>query len=141
MVVKVTVDISDALADLRRIGKGLNNLTPLVRELGLYMERETKQNITKGTTFDGQPFAPLAQSTLRRKRSGRILQETGTMVNSISSKARGNRAVVGPDGVKYAVYHQFGTSKMPARPFVGVAARHEPGLKKITDRYIQDLIS
>ena len=96
---------------------------------------------------DGVKWAPLAESTLKRRRGGgaggvEILRDTSVLLNSISpgqisggannlsySKPNGdggaeqvfhhleNGVVVGTN-VTYGVYHQNGTKHMPARPFL-----------------------
>ena len=45
------------------------------------------------------------------------LIDTGAMLNSVSVKPLTDGAEVGPR-VEYAVYHEYGTVKMPARPFM-----------------------
>lgn len=137
-MITIDVDISDASSGLAKIIAGLSNMSPLLTECGAYMERETKLNIAKGQTYQGAAFAPLATSTLQQKRSGRILQETGAMVSSITSRVSSNEVQVGPS-IGYAIFHQFGTSKMPARPFVGIANRHHPKLQTIAKDYVKRL--
>lgn len=83
---------------------------------------------------DGTPWAPLRPSTLEGRRKGRgsrgsvqPLRDTGTMFQSLTSGgARGSvrkvssiEVVVGTK-IPYAVYHQFGTRRMPARKHVVV---------------------
>ena len=71
----------------------------------------------------------LAQSTIDRKGFERPLFETGALRDSITHNvdANGKEAAVGTD-LDYAKYLEFGTSKMPARPFLGgalIAKEHE----------------
>lgn len=47
--------------------------------------------------------------------------DTGNLVNSIQTDVQGLRAEVGT-AVEYALYLEYGTSKMAARPFLGPAA-------------------
>lgn len=73
-------------------------------------------------------WAELAESTEAEKaRLGypteAPLLRTGDMRDNISHEVRGLEAVIGsPD--ERAVYHEFGTSKMPPRPIFGPAAIH-----------------
>lgn len=84
---------------------------------------------------EGPGWAPLSPVTIAKRRKGtaqgaglaeiRILQDTGTLRASVT-------APMHPQGIrkkttwtlevgtrtKYAKYHQYGTSKMPARPFL-----------------------
>ncbi len=72
-------------------------------------------------------WAELADSTLQEKeRLGysppdNPLLRTGDMRASIKSEVKGLEAVIGSTDPK-SVYHEFGTSKMPMRPFIGPAA-------------------
>lgn len=78
----------------------------------------------------GEPWAPLAESTIRRRRKGRgrgrggggvrILQDTGTLRRSIGMYATHEYVEVGA-GQPYGKHHQFGGRRLPARPFVGWA--------------------
>lgn len=43
--------------------------------------------------------------------------DTGALRDSIVAEGRGNDESVVRDGVSYGVYNEFGTYKMPARPF------------------------
>lgn len=64
------------------------------------------------------PWAPLAPSTIRRKGHDKILYDTGRLRDSISiGEVTPSSATVGTDA-PYAPYHQFGTKKMVARPFI-----------------------
>ena len=47
-----------------------------------------------------------------------ILRATGTMLDSAYIYTRGNEFIV--KSTSYGAYNQFGTSKMPARPWMGV---------------------
>jgi HK97 gp10 family phage protein len=77
-------------------------------------------------------WAPLAPETIARKATGDSpLLETGALRDSITHNvdSNGKEAAVGTD-LDYAKYLEFGTSKMPARPFLGgalIAKEHEIG--------------
>jgi len=71
-------------------------------------------------------WAPLAAATEAQKArmgfpSDAPLLASGAMRDNISTEMSGNEAVIGsPDD--RAVYHEFGTSKMPPRPVFGPVA-------------------
>lgn len=81
-----------------------------------------------GTYEFGWP--PLKPETIARKATGDSpLLETGALRDSITHNvdSNGKEAAVGTD-LDYAKYLEFGTSKMPARPFLGgalIAKEHE----------------
>lgn len=78
----------------------------------------------------GSPWAPLAPSTLRKAHAARvgILQVTGALAASLVDKdapghveeCDGEQLLFGT-GLPYAVFHQEGTRRMPARPIVALA--------------------
>ena len=85
-----------------------------------------QQAISSGSNPYG--WAPLAESTLAKK-TGTILLETGDLLGSITHNvdAMANltgEAYVGTN-LEYAKYLEFGTSRMPARPFLGGAVAQE----------------
>lgn|SRR3982750_2212422 len=103
------------------------------------IEKTAKKEIGKYQSGIG-PFpewAELADSTIDEKeRLGYAppdnpLLRTGELRDSISSKVDGLVAYVGSTS-DLATYHEFGTSKMPMRPFIGPAAyRNKKKIQKI----------
>lgn len=78
--------------------------------------------------YGGTPWAPLAESTLRKRRgsSAQILVDTGTLIDSLTVPGAPHQIVervgaweveVGTD-LFYAALHQSGTRNMPARELV-----------------------
>ena len=69
-------------------------------------------------SFRPSPWAP-------RKGGGRhpLLIRSGALRQSVFWKFSGDDAVVVGSDRKYAAYHQHGTKRMPARPFVPVDAK------------------
>jgi HK97 gp10 family phage protein len=89
---------------------------------------ENSAKIAIGTYEYGWP--PLAESTIASKATGDSpLLETGALLESIHhnvdpmSNLTGE-AYVGTD-IEYAKYQEYGTSKIPARPFLGGAIMQE----------------
>ena len=106
-----------------------------------------------------QRVGPLAQLVLRKaavdtkadaKRIARAkgVYDTGFLTTSISHTdlrtvgTSGSMAVeIGPEA-NYGVYHELGTSKMPARPYMGPAAdRNGPLLEQALAQLGGDLLS
>ena len=79
----------------------------------------------------GIDWAPLKEKYLRYKVkkgfSEKKLHRTTTLAQSFTYKIEDYYAIVGTP-VKYAVYHEFGTKKMPPRPFV----------QPVLDKFIQE---
>lgn len=99
-----------------------------LKKAAVLIERTAKAEIGHYQDAAG-PFpawAQLADSTEAQKASkgysaGAPLLASGQMRDNISHQVRGNEAVIGSPDEK-AVYHEFGTSKMPPRPVFGPAA-------------------
>lgn len=73
---------------------------------------------------DGRPWEPIAESTRLRyeladdgARRGTLLERTGLMRASLTRTVLKRDAVVG-FGRPYAVFHEFGTARMPRRGLV-----------------------
>lgn len=75
-----------------------------------------RQFETEGA-YGGQPWAPLAPSTLRQKPAGlQILVRTGKLRGSFRTRRVLPDMLEWGSDVAYGVYHMRGTSRMPARP-------------------------
>ena len=90
---------------------------------------------------DGVKWAPWASSTARaRRKEGSagtgLLLRTGALRDSINYEVQGNMKVVIKTDLPYAQYIQNGTSKMPARPFLGSGKMEDREMKQIWKRYI-----
>lgn len=107
-------------------------LTKSVREVVI-------PSIRRNFATEGRPsWAPLAPATvLSRGASGPILDRTGRLLKvatqfNIWSYTRDSATITGIDSrVKYATYHQGGTRKMPARPFVVLQDEDEEQIERI----------
>jgi len=94
-----------------------------------FLEERIKDNL--GTEFI-QP--PLAASTVERKGFDAPLIETGKMHDSIGwEHASVRKTIVGSTDEK-AVWHEFGTGHVPARPFFSKTAENEN--KKMFEMYL-----
>ena len=96
---------------------------------GALFERTAKDMI--GEEIEQWP--DLAEATVEEKQrlgySGRIsptdpLYRTGELRTSIGHAIDGNRVVLGSDD-PIAEFHEFGTSRMPPRPFIGATVFRE----------------
>lgn len=117
--------------DDRNVMKALNRVEALGRSFrkpleraGLYVLRETDKRFQAEKSPSGEKWERLADSTKKQRRKGkksrygeRILQDTGTLRNSLSSKRHPNNifkieshSVDVGTNVPYANIHQFGFS-------------------------------
>jgi phage gpG-like protein len=86
---------------------------------------------------EGYPEWPaLSPETLAQKMRNTPLLETGEMRDSIEWNAQENEGHVGSNNDK-AVWHELGTSKIPARSFLmGAAVRMEPQIHAMAARAV-----
>lgn len=54
------------------------------------------------------------------------VKDTGRLIDSITSDIDGLKADIGPT-VDYGIWNEIGTSRMPARPYMGPAADRRSG--------------
>jgi phage virion morphogenesis protein len=128
----------DPLQALRRLRESIENMQPIMREIGDELVTSTKLRIDRSVSPDGTPFAPVI-------RGGKPLRDTGAHIyNTLHSVASSSAVVVGvPYG--WAIVHQQGATiraknvpflrfqirgkgwfskkqvTIPARPWLGVS--------------------
>lgn len=104
----------DVVLDQSLVGKVLEELverlddlsTPL-NDIAEYLHQSTDDRFSKQIAPDGSPWAPLAPSTLARKKGGRILREKGTLQDTLRHSVSNNELAFGTDR-PYGAIHQFG---------------------------------
>lgn len=90
--------------------------------------KETKENFEKEQDSFGNQWKNLSEKTLKARSyakpkitHSKKLFATGTLSSSLATKIENNTAFVGvnasSNGYQYGMSHQFGTKKIPARPF------------------------
>jgi phage virion morphogenesis protein len=103
----VTLDesqVGKALADLM---ERLGDLHTPLNDIAEYLHQSIDERFTRQVAPDGSPWAPLAASTLARKKGGRILRDKGTLQDTMRHSVTGNELVFGTDR-PYGAIHQFG---------------------------------
>jgi phage gpG-like protein len=122
----VDAAVAEKLNKLKRRGALMNNL-------GLMAERETKMNFAKEVSPDDAGWAAT-------QRGGSILRDTGTLVGGIAmtSASQDEAIVQSTAGAEYGIFHQTGTSKMPARPYIGIGNRIRTKAEKIVQNWWGD---
>ena len=108
----IDVDTSEVSAALQRLTKSLEDLTPIMQEIGQAVDTHTMLGFRAGTDPYGNPWAPLSETTLSRRRGGggQPLRDTARLQNSFSYQA-GPTSVEYGTNVEYASTHQYGASK------------------------------
>jgi phage virion morphogenesis protein len=134
--VDIRYDFS-AVTALVNAGLGLD-LSPALREAGIYQEGSTKRNFARQSTPDGRRWVDLKPATWLRKKSGTILRETSVGVNSISHfPLNADTWAVGTNSV-YMRAHQFGlpSRNLPQREFLGFSKEDIEQIDQIFQRLI-----
>lgn len=97
-------------------------------------EKQAVQNRIRNTKTDpeGQPWAPWSMATIRANagRGGSLLFRTGALLDSIQYRISEKTLTI-YSNVGYSKYLQFGTPKMPARPFLGWSRDNINRIKQI----------
>ncbi|GAB5378973.1 MAG: phage virion morphogenesis protein [Aliiglaciecola sp.] len=95
-------------------------LEPALAEIGEYLLESHQRRFELEVAPDGALWEPLAPSTIKRKKGDdRILQDTGTMRDTLAYQILGDELHFG-SGAEQAASQHFGHEDIPARPFVGL---------------------
>jgi phage gpG-like protein len=89
---------------------------------------------TRQVVPDGSPWAPLAPSTLARKKGNDILRQDGQLQDTIRHSVSGNELAFGTDRV-YGAIHQFGGKIEHAARSQQVYFSHENGV--VGNRFVK----
>lgn len=157
-MIRVDVINDQITAAFVQAARKLDDLTPLMQEIGEYLLESSKENFRTGSAPDGTPWAPRSPVTLaayeargERPKGGPLVGVSRALSTTITYEA-------GPDSVEwgsnmiYAAVMQFGAAQgafgatargspipwgtIPARPFLGIGADDEA---EITDLIAEHL--
>jgi phage gpG-like protein len=141
-------------------GANIETLEPVMEQIGEdILADNAMQFLTEGDFYRASMAAqlvapkwePLAPSTQRdRARRGYepdhpILWRTGDLANSLSSRdAGGNIFEASKNGLRvgtsipYASFHEYGTSRMPPRPLVGLTRERSQAIVRAVGDYVRE---
>ncbi|MDA8087026.1 MAG: phage virion morphogenesis protein [Nitrospiraceae bacterium] len=120
------------------------NMYPAMREIAGHMSDAIEKNFEA----EGRPrWQSLAETTIRQREKqgywpGRILQQTGQLVASITQKVTPNYAMVGTNKVYAAIQHLGGNAgrggkvNIPARPYLTLERPEIENMKNTLLKYI-----
>ena len=145
----ITLDLKEEalVAGLARLSAGLDDMTPVMDQIGLYLVESTVRRFGEGVDPDGNPWAANSPVTLARKSDPRPLFREGNLSDKIFHEAGPDQVEVGSNRVQAAMM-QFGGTKaafphlwgdIPARPFIGVSPEDETALVEIVEEYLAGL--
>jgi len=106
-MLEVSVDTSPVGKALDDLAERLGDLTTPLNDIAEYLYQSTDDRFRQQVAPDGSPWAPLAASTLERKKGPRILREKGTLQDTLRHNVSNNELAFGTDRV-YGAIHQLG---------------------------------
>lgn len=134
-------DLARVQAIFLALGRTGADLTPLMQQTAAIMQGATEDAFERERSPGGQPWQPLAPATVRAyvtkgrkaaggRRTGRrrrgahpILQVTGRLASSVTTRVTKTSAEIGTKDLRAAT-HQFGRGAIPAREFIGLGFDH-----------------
>ena len=133
-------EIQNKFAQLQGL---VNDLTPVMEEIGEYMILATDMRFEKEIDPSGKRWRRLSPFTLEMKRAEgkilKILQRTGLMRSRVNYQADSEKVVVGVNDLK-AAKHQLGRG-VPKREFLGVSEEDREEIINIIEDNIQAIIN
>lgn len=106
-MLNVEVDDSRSGAALARLVELLGDIRTPLMDIAEYLHQSTDDRFIKQVSPEGAPWAPLAASTLARKKSNKILRQDGFLQGTLRHRVSGDELEFGTDR-PYGAIHQFG---------------------------------
>lgn len=121
--------VQGAFAKLVQIGKS----DGMTRKMANVLRADAEEAFETEQSPDGKKWEDLdpvyKKSRFAKGYDGKMLHRTGQLIDSLNIDYGDDFAAVGVSE-SYGIYHQLGTKKMSARPFLGVS---EDGVEEIKD--------
>ena len=117
----------------------LARLSPFqFREIVELVRQGVITNIQQAIDFTGNPLLPLHKSTIKQKKSNKILFATGLLSRSVISTMMGldtAEITIGSARKQIALWLTRGTKNMVARPFFGIS----PATDSLVFQYLYNI--
>lgn len=124
------IEVAGAVPVRRRLvalAQRVADKRPLLDMLGGVVESQTRRRLSHDKEGpNGEPWPDWSENYKATRRSGHhLLENEGTLIDSVHYMVRGDAVEVG-SGMVYAAIHQFGGAEagkpeIPARPWLGVS--------------------
>ncbi|AJO77492.1 phage virion morphogenesis protein [Pseudomonas sp. MRSN 12121] len=111
----VNIDESQIGKVLDELVERLGDLTTPFNDIAEYLHQSTDDRFAKQVAPDGSPWAPLAASTLARKKGGRILRDKGTLQDTMRHSVSSTEMSFGTDRPYGAIHQEGGKIEHAAR--------------------------
>ncbi|SHE48058.1 phage virion morphogenesis (putative tail completion) protein [Marinitoga hydrogenitolerans DSM 16785] len=138
---KIIINDKELKKKLSELKRKTNDLTPVMKDTALIMKQSILKNFDDQGT-EQKKWKDLSRKTKKRKQKEKgtsypILVDTGRLKKSFNTSYTKYTARV-YTGVKYGVYHQTGTRKIPKRPFMHVRKEHLETIKRLILKYLEE---
>jgi phage gpG-like protein len=104
-----------------------SGIKKIEQEIAQKIAEDLQNKYQSGSDFNGSPWVP-------KKGSGQLLVDTGETFGSLNSS--GNIVEIAGK----MIYHQDGTSRLPARPIIGVGSQQEEIALKIATEALENIL-
>ncbi len=127
---------------LTKMLRGVDNLFPLMDEIGGIMVASTQDNFERGRAPDGTAWLPSERAL---DQGGQTLVDQGILLGSQTHSADHDSVEWGSNMV-YAGIQQFGgdtgrnrATKLPARPYLGISTGDAAEIESAAEDYLGEL--
>lgn len=137
----ITVDLSglDTLRE-RVAALASADLHDLLDAIGTELVDVTVERFTTKTAPNGAPWRPWSPRYARTRHAGHsLLVSDSHLIRSIQQLVSGGTVAVGSNLV-YAAAHQFGTPRIPARPYLGLSEDDRQRIEDIAVQFLDDVL-
>jgi len=132
------------LENLAKELKRIQNLAPVMKQIGISMVSSTKLRFNQGVDPDRDQWKPRSEAYKKqlareRRLTNKVLVVTGTLQKSIGYRLEGDRDVnIGTD-VEYSTAMNRGdpSQNIPARRFLGVSENDRNQIQRIIDKFLR----
>lgn len=129
---KIEPKTREAHKRLEEVKARMADLSPVLQGSAATLGAVILRSFSRSESPLGEKWAPLAQSTVKRRREGssKPLIDTGNLRGSVATQATKDSVKFGVSGTaaEYGPVHQFGSVRIPRRRFLPVDASGEPDL-------------
>jgi len=124
MAVEIEIHDRELQQGLARLRRRLDDLSPVLADTAEHLLTVTEEAFEAQRSPGGKAWPDLAPATWRHKRTPKMLYESGALQGSLTPESDSHEARLGVNatsrGFPYGIVHQFGSRRVPARPFLPV---------------------
>lgn len=124
------------LQELTRAEREIEAPGTLKRRLGAILKAQTQRRIkSEKQAPDGARWSPWAPSTSKK---GHLLYKSGAFYKGIKASVTKQGVSITTD-TPYGYLHDVGTSRMPARPWIGISRDNLREVEKAVDSWLEEV--